>query len=46
MAYAITALTLVVRDYDEAIKFFTEALRFDLLEDTPVTASRAVANAG
>ena len=34
MAYAITALTLVVRDYDEAIKFFTEALRFDLLEDT------------
>ena len=34
MAYAITALTLVVRDYDEAIKFFTEALRFELLEDT------------
>ena len=34
MAYSITALTLVVRDYDEAIKFYTEALRFDLLEDT------------
>ena len=34
MAFAITALTLVVRDYNEAIKFFTEALRFELLEDT------------
>lgn len=34
MAHAITALTLVVRDYDEAIRFFTEALRFELLEDT------------
>ena len=34
MAYAITALTLVVLDYDEAIKYFTEALRFELVEDT------------
>jgi|SRR5665648_160368 len=34
MAHAITALTLVVRDYDEAIKFYTEALRFELQEDT------------
>jgi lactoylglutathione lyase len=34
MAYAITALTLVVRDYDEAINYFSEALRFELLEDT------------
>jgi lactoylglutathione lyase len=34
MAYAITTLALVVHDYDEAIKFFTEALRFELLEDS------------
>lgn len=32
----IAALTLVVRDYDEAIAFFTEALRFNLIEDTPL----------
>ena len=28
-------MTLVVRDYDEAIAFFTESLDFDLIEDTP-----------
>jgi catechol 2,3-dioxygenase-like lactoylglutathione lyase family enzyme len=36
MSYAITSLTLLVRDYDEAIAFFTKALRFELLEDTPL----------
>ena len=36
MAYAIAALTLLVRDYDEAIAFFTDALRFTLVEDTPL----------
>ena len=36
MPSSISSLTLVVRDYDEAISFFTEALRFDLLEDTPL----------
>ena len=30
----IGALTFVVRDYDEAIEFFTQKLQFDLLEDT------------
>ena len=30
----IGALTFVVRDYDEAIAFFTQKLDFDLLEDT------------
>jgi catechol 2,3-dioxygenase-like lactoylglutathione lyase family enzyme len=40
MAYAITALTLVVGDYDEAIRFFTEALRFELLEDTDMGAGK------
>lgn len=36
MAGSITALTLVVRNYDEAIEFYTRALRFTLLEDTPL----------
>jgi catechol 2,3-dioxygenase-like lactoylglutathione lyase family enzyme len=31
---SISQVTLVVRDYDEAISFFTTALRFRLLEDT------------
>jgi catechol 2,3-dioxygenase-like lactoylglutathione lyase family enzyme len=30
----IGALTYIVRDYDEAIEFFTQRLQFDLLEDT------------
>lgn len=29
-------VSLLVRDYDEAIDFFTRTLRFDLLEDTPL----------
>jgi lactoylglutathione lyase len=36
MSSSISSLTLVVRDYDEAIAFFTNALRFELLEDTPL----------
>jgi len=31
---AIAHLALLVRDYDEAIAFFVEALGFELLEDT------------
>lgn len=31
----LATVTLLVRDYDEAIRFFTEALRFELVEDTP-----------
>jgi catechol 2,3-dioxygenase-like lactoylglutathione lyase family enzyme len=30
-------ITLVVRDYDEAIAFFTQMLSFDLIEDSPST---------
>jgi len=30
------AVTFLVRDYDEAIAFFTHALQFELLEDTPL----------
>lgn len=30
---SISQVALLVRDYDEAIQFFTQALRFQLLED-------------
>jgi catechol 2,3-dioxygenase-like lactoylglutathione lyase family enzyme len=40
VARSIAAVTLVVRDYDEAIAFFTEALRFTLVEDTPLGAGK------
>ena len=36
MARGIASVALVVREYDEAIAFFTDALRFTLLEDTPM----------
>ena len=36
MGRSIALVTLVVRDYDEAIAFFTVALRFTVIEDTPV----------
>ncbi|QDE38130.1 VOC family protein [Luteibacter pinisoli] len=32
---SLGAVTFLVHDYDEAITFFTRALRFDLLEDSP-----------
>ena len=32
----ITAVSLLVRDYDEAIAHYTQALGFELLEDTPL----------
>jgi catechol 2,3-dioxygenase-like lactoylglutathione lyase family enzyme len=35
MSQTIDYTTLVVRDYDEAIAFFTRSLGFDLIEDTP-----------
>jgi catechol 2,3-dioxygenase-like lactoylglutathione lyase family enzyme len=35
MSQAITSVTLVVRDYDEAIAFFTGSLGFAVVEDTP-----------
>ena len=35
MPQFIVHVTLVVRDYDEAIAYFTQFLGFDLIEDTP-----------
>jgi catechol 2,3-dioxygenase-like lactoylglutathione lyase family enzyme len=32
----IGSITLLVRDYDEAIAYYTHALGFELLEDTPL----------
>ena len=34
MKQSIVHIALVVRDYDEAIEFYTEKLRFALIEDT------------
>jgi catechol 2,3-dioxygenase-like lactoylglutathione lyase family enzyme len=34
MKQSIAHIALVVRDYDEAIRFFTEKLDFTLVEDT------------
>lgn len=34
MNHSITQFALVVRDYDEAIQFYTQVLGFELVEDT------------
>ncbi len=36
MSQTIAHLSLVVRDYDEAIAFFTKSLGFELIEDIPL----------
>ncbi|MCP9765964.1 VOC family protein [Lacihabitans soyangensis] len=33
-------IALVVRDYDEAIEFYTQKLHFDLIEDTKLSESK------
>jgi len=40
MSQHIGAVTFLVRDYDEAIAFFTGKLGFALVEDTPVDGSK------
>ncbi|WP_421763124.1 VOC family protein [Ekhidna sp.] len=40
MKNEIFQLTLVVRDYDEAIKFYREKLSFKLLEDTRLSETK------
>ncbi len=40
MTSRIAAFSLVVRDYDEAIQFYTQALRFELLEDTRLSETK------
>ena len=40
MAQTIGQLTLVVRNYDEAIEFFTKSMGFELLEDSHLDAQK------
>jgi len=40
MKQSIAHIALVVEDYDEAIKFYTEKLDFTLLEDTPQSETK------
>jgi catechol 2,3-dioxygenase-like lactoylglutathione lyase family enzyme len=40
MANHINQLTLVVKDYDEAIAFYTQKLDFELIEDTVLTNAK------
>jgi catechol 2,3-dioxygenase-like lactoylglutathione lyase family enzyme len=40
MKQRIAHIALVVRDYDEAIKFYTEKLNFQLLEDTKLSEDK------
>ena len=40
MNQRLAQIALVVRDYDEAIRFYTQVLKFDLIEDTPLSPSK------
>lgn len=40
MEQRIAQITLVVNDYDEAIKFYTEKLDFELIEDTKLSETK------
>ncbi len=40
MKQSIVHIALVVSDYDEAIKFYTEKLNFTLVEDTPQSETK------
>jgi catechol 2,3-dioxygenase-like lactoylglutathione lyase family enzyme len=40
MTQSLGAVTVVVRDYDEAIAFYVGTLGFDLLEDTRLDATK------
>ncbi len=40
MSRRLAYTSLLVRDYDEAIAFYTQALRFELLEDTRLSPDK------
>lgn len=40
MNQKIAQLALVVNDYDEAIAFYTQKLKFTLIEDTPLSETK------
>ena len=40
MQQYLAQIALLVQDYDEAIAFYTQKLRFELLEDTPLSETK------
>lgn len=40
MKQKIAHIALLVKDYDEAIAFYTQKLQFDLIEDTPLSETK------
>ncbi len=40
MPQSVATVALVVREYDEALEFFTDVLRFTVVEDTPRGAGK------
>lgn len=40
MAQTLGYVTVVVRDYDEALNYFTRALGFQVIEDTPLSGGK------
>lgn len=40
MRRSLSAVSLLVRDYDEAIAFYTKVLGFQLIEDQPMSAGK------
>ncbi len=40
MEQRIAQITLVVNDYDEAIKFYTQQLNFEVIEDTKLSETK------
>ncbi|WP_020538646.1 VOC family protein [Lewinella cohaerens] len=40
MRQHIARIALVVADYDDAIAFYTQKLKFELIEDTPLTPEK------
>ncbi len=40
MKQALVNISLLVRDYDEAIAFYTQKLHFELIEDTPLSPEK------
>lgn len=40
MPQQLGQLSLLVKDYDEAIQYYTKVLGFDLLEDTPISETK------
>jgi len=40
MKQSIANIAIVVRDYDEAIEFYTQKLHFDLIEDTKLSETK------